>query len=213
MWCRGHSMYTHSRQRRGGGLEKSYAFFSLGQRRLCAVVCLLVHSKENAVERPLHELPQKVRDDVFSTLVILPLCGFDLLSLLSLFFLLTSLFHPSSPPATTLFVLSAFTQAAQWAALPCRRGGVLAVSLAVRAHVMSSQRWHPTKGGILCLHCIFHIFNSLMHCSKQWFFQLPSCYGAMVVAHPSNFSFVCSKYRNNLDIMKVKIKILLRAES
>lgn len=65
MSCRGHSMYTHSRQTRGGGLEKSYAFFSVGQRRLCAVVGLLDHSKENVVERPLHELPQKVRDCVF----------------------------------------------------------------------------------------------------------------------------------------------------
>lgn len=71
--------------------------FSLWVRDNCAAVALLAHSKENAVERPLHELLQKVRDDVFPALVTLPLHGFDLLSLFSLFFLLTSLLHPPSP--------------------------------------------------------------------------------------------------------------------
>lgn len=97
---------THTADRReGGGLEKSYAFFSLGQRRQCALVGLLAHSKENVMERPLHELPQKVGDYVFSTLLILHLHSFDPLSLLSLFFPLTLLFHPSCPPATTPSVL------------------------------------------------------------------------------------------------------------
>lgn len=97
---------THTADRReGGGLEKSYAFFSLGQRRLCAVVGLLAHSKENVKEGPLHELLLKVGDYVFSTLLILLLHGFDPLSLSSLFFPLTLLSHPSSPPATTLSVL------------------------------------------------------------------------------------------------------------
>lgn len=45
---------------RGGGLVKSYAFFSVGPRKLCAVVSFLAR-EENAVEHPLHELQQKIR--------------------------------------------------------------------------------------------------------------------------------------------------------
>lgn len=57
------SWHVHTADRReGGGPEKNYAFFSLGHRRLCAVVGFLAHSKENVMERPLHELPQKVGD-------------------------------------------------------------------------------------------------------------------------------------------------------
>lgn len=154
-------MYTHSRQTRGGGPEKSYAFFSL-----CDVVA---YSKENVVERPLHELPQKVGDYTFSTLVILPLCNFYLLSLSSSFFSLTSLSHPSSPPATTPSVLSAFTQAAQWTALPCRGGGPSCIlgsesSCDVLTEVASHKCWHTMPP-------LHFQTNSVMHYSKHPFFQ------------------------------------------
>lgn len=68
--------------------------------------------------------PRRLEIMFFSTLLSRPLHGFDPQSLLSLFFSLTLLSHPSSTPATTLSVLSAFTQAAQWTARKgCGGGG------------------------------------------------------------------------------------------
>lgn len=142
-------MYTHSRQTKGGGLERGYAFFSLCQRQLCAAVGFPAHCKENISEQPLNELPQKVGECVFFAIVILSLCVFDPRLFSSLFFSLALLSHPCAPPAPS--VLSAFHSGITMGS-PLEWGGVLAVALAVRAHVMSSQRGHPQKAGIECPH-------------------------------------------------------------
>lgn len=170
---------THTADRREGeGWRRAMHFSSVGQRRLCAAVGLLAHSKENVAERPLHELPQKVGDYVFHTIFIPPLRRFDPLSPSSLFFSLTSLSHPSTPPATTPSVLSAFTQAAQWAALPCR-GGPRCIrgsesSCDVLTEVASHKGWHTVPS-------LHFKANSVMHCSKNSFLQFCSCWGAMAV--------------------------------
>lgn len=76
MWCLGHSMYTHSRQtRRGRAGEKLCIFLSV--RDDCVLWCVYWLIVKKCRERPLHELPQKVGDYVFSTLLSLPLHGFD----------------------------------------------------------------------------------------------------------------------------------------
>lgn len=86
------------------------------------MVGLLAHSKKkkNVMEWPLHEQPQKVGDYVFSVITQSPSLRFWPPVPFVIVLSLTLLSHPSSTPATTLSVLSAFTQAAQWAA---RKGG------------------------------------------------------------------------------------------
>lgn len=162
---------THTAEERGRAGEELCIF--LCQRRLCAVAGLLAHNKENAVERPLHELPQKVRDDVFFCISHSPSPQFwppvPFVIVLSFNLIIPPLLSPCHNPICPLCFYSGSTMGST------PGGGVLAVSLAVRAHVMSSQRWHPTKAGILCPHCTFLQFNSWVHCSKQCFFQLCSC--------------------------------------
>lgn len=140
---------TQQTEEKGGGLEKSYAFFSVGQRQLYAVVGFLAHSKENAVEQPLHELPQKDRHDVFSTVVVLPLRGFDLLYLFSWFFPLTLVSHPSSPPCNSNYPLC-FYSGSTMNSPPMQevgRGGPSCIlgregSCDVLTEVASHKDWH-----------------------------------------------------------------------
>lgn len=117
-----------------------------------AAVGFQADDKESVMERPLHEPPQNVGDNVFfSALFILPFSAVfapppSPQSLLSLFISLTLLSYPTPhlPPSTTLSVYSAFTQAAQWAALPCRGNcwGVGPNSISGSRHVM-----YPHSGG------------------------------------------------------------------
>ena len=106
------SQHVHTQQtdERGGGLEKSYAFFSLGQRRLCAVVGLLAHSKKkNAMEWPLHEPPQKV--GAFSDIIQSPQFWPPVPFFIVLFFnlIISPLLYPCHNPVCSLCFYSGST--------------------------------------------------------------------------------------------------------
>lgn len=62
---------THTTDRREGEGWRGAMHFSLRVRQLCTTMGFPAHCKENISEQPLHELPQKVGEDVFSALVIL----------------------------------------------------------------------------------------------------------------------------------------------
>ena len=99
--------HTQQTEERGRAREELCIFLCGSE----TTVGLLAHCKENAVERPLHELTRKVKDVFFSTIGP-PLFCLDLLSLLSFFFFSLTLSSHSSFSSASLFVLSAFTQAA-----------------------------------------------------------------------------------------------------
>ncbi len=138
---------THTADRHeGGGLLKSYAFFSLGQRWLCAMVGLLPHSKEYVKRATPAWTTSEGRRLCFFNITHSPSRRFWPRRFSHCSFLKP--FYPSPPPlpALTQSVLSAFTQAAQWAA-PLWTG-VLAVSWAVKSscdvltEVASHESWH-----------------------------------------------------------------------
>lgn len=90
-----------------------------------AAVSFQADDKESVMERPLREPPQNVGDNVFFFYIIHSpfLCSFCTPFIPPVPFVTIYFFNPTIPPlilppSTTMSVYSAFTQAAQWAALP-----------------------------------------------------------------------------------------------